>query len=317
MNNLLRPLLDAIETVRTRISNHRTYLESDERRTRVSLVDPILHALGWDPSDPESVALEWKIEGGESADYALLGDDGNPVTIVEAKKLGTSLGRDPRRQTGGYVLGANVDLAALTDGDHWNIYDLRRAGSGDAVARVTISTGEPNTTALELLDLWRPQVRLQRQKSQPPRPIEAGETSGADVPGPAPMPARPPTEHNNWIPLDKIPAGPEADAPASIRIADGDPVSLSDWPDLQVHVVLWLYREGDLTRVSVPYQHKRKAKPFLRHQTGDSGWQWRPVPETTLEVSTVGTSQAVLDRVKELLRACGHHETSVHARLHG
>ena len=86
MSDLLTPLLDAIATVRKRITNHETLLEGDETRTRVSLVDPILVALGWNPADPNLVVLEHKI-GGKSADYALLVEGGKPAVIVEAKSL--------------------------------------------------------------------------------------------------------------------------------------------------------------------------------------------------------------------------------------
>ncbi len=295
MNDLLRPLLDAIETVQTRISNHRTYLGGHETRTRVCLVDPILQALGWNPSDPESVALEWKIER-KAADYALLSGDSRPVAIVEAKTLGTSLGgMDQLAQVGMYGIGGSADLITLTDGDQWHLYDLKRVQSdGGIVFKVRLSSDQPEAVAVQLLELWQPYMCSRRAPKREEREAKGEHAAKGQTPasGPAPPGA-------DWLPLDKIPAGPEAEAPASIRIADGDPVSLSDWPDLQVHVVLWLNRQGDLTRISVPYQHKRKAKPFLRHQTADSGWQWRSVPGTILEVSTVGTSQAVLDRVKD------------------
>lgn len=311
MNDLLRPLLDAIEVVRTRISTHRTYLESNETRTRVSLVDPVLHALGWDPSNPESVALEWKIER-KAADYALLGGDRKPTAIVEAKTLGTSLGgMDQLGQIGMYAIGGSARLVTLTDGDQWHLYDLKRVQSDRGkLFEVRLSTDPLETVAVQLLELWEPYVRS-KHPPQPEEPeVEREHAADRHTPGPS----RPPD--TDWVPLNKIPVGPEP--PASIRLADGTTVSLSGWPDLQVQVVLWLHKKSDLEQVAIPYQHTRKAKPFLRRQADDSGaGGWKYVPETDLKVSTTATSQTFLDRVKGLLRACGHDETSVHARLHG
>ena len=51
---LLKPLVDAIETVKRRITEHGASLRENETRTRVALIDPILQALGWDVSDPGS-----------------------------------------------------------------------------------------------------------------------------------------------------------------------------------------------------------------------------------------------------------------------
>ena len=309
MGDLLRPLLDAIETVRTRISNHKPYLESDETRTRVSLVDPILQALGWDPSDPELVGLEWKIER-KSADYALLSEDRKPTAIVEAKRLGTSLGgMDQLGQIGMYGLGGSAGLVTLTNGDQWHLYDLKNVQSdGGVVFKVRLSTDRPEAVAVQFLDLWRPYVLL---KHRPP--VEQGETERQHAaPGQAPTSAPAPPDAS-WILLDEIPKG--AEPPASIRFADEFEAPLSDWPDLQVQVVRWLHKKGDLGKAPIPFRHSRKVKPWIRLQTKSSMWQWRPVPETDLEVSTVGTSQAVLERVQGLLRMCGHEPSSVRAKL--
>ena len=53
-------------------------------------VDPLMHALGWDVSDPGVVTPEYKVSEGW-ADYALLRPDGRPAATVEAKKLGETV----------------------------------------------------------------------------------------------------------------------------------------------------------------------------------------------------------------------------------
>ena len=311
MSGLLRPLLDAIETVRDRINLARARAGWSEAQTRASLIDPVLIALGWDTGDPKSVALELNIKG-KSADYALLGDDGTPVVIVEAKRIGTNLDHmDQLAQVGMYGLGGGAHLVTLTDGDQWHLYDLKRVQSdGGVVFRERLSTGQPEAMAVRFLELWQPYVRA-RHASQPAQ--RETEAEGATPDGPAPDSAPKPAERD-WIPLDEIPAGPEP--PASIRFPDKTTVSLSDWPDLQVQIVLWLHRKSDLEKAPIPFRHTRKGKTSIRQQT-DSDWQWRSVPETNLEVSTVGTSQTVLDRMQRLLRSCGHEPSSVLAKFLG
>ncbi len=84
---VLDELVDRIEALKTRIASHGNELRENETRTRMALIDPLLHALGWDVSDPGMVKPEYKIGNGW-ADYALLRPDGKPAAAVEAKKLG-------------------------------------------------------------------------------------------------------------------------------------------------------------------------------------------------------------------------------------
>ena len=87
---MLDELIHTIELLRKRIQEHREKLQANEIRTRLALVDPLLHALGWDVADPSTVIPEYDAGDGR-ADYALLGPDGTPKVTVEAKRLGESL----------------------------------------------------------------------------------------------------------------------------------------------------------------------------------------------------------------------------------
>ena len=84
---VLDELVDCVEALKARIASHGYELRENETRTRMALIDPLLHALGWDVSDPGVVMPEHKMSGGW-ADYALLRPDGKPAATVEAKKLG-------------------------------------------------------------------------------------------------------------------------------------------------------------------------------------------------------------------------------------
>ena len=120
-------LASCIENLQARIRDHRGSLCNNELRTRISLIDPLLCALGWDVSDPGVVLLEYSI-GKVKADYALLGKDGKPAAILETKKLGSDLS-DHRMQMLNYANLRGIAYAGLSNGDAWELYDVfKQAG---------------------------------------------------------------------------------------------------------------------------------------------------------------------------------------------
>ena len=123
---LLDELVDVIETLQRRIRDHGPNLRENETRTRMALIDPLLRVLGWDVSDPSVVTPEYSVSG-RWADYALLGPDGRPVATVEAKKLGEPLAQH-RMQMLNYSNASGVEYAGLTDGDHWELYEVFQRG---------------------------------------------------------------------------------------------------------------------------------------------------------------------------------------------
>ena len=56
----LDDLVGCIEVLKERMQSYRTDLAEYEMRTRVTLIDPLLRALGWDVSDPTVVMPEYK-----------------------------------------------------------------------------------------------------------------------------------------------------------------------------------------------------------------------------------------------------------------
>jgi hypothetical protein len=72
-----------------------------EQQTRIELIDKLLLQAGWSVNDPSQVVEEFDIlvglpegveeprtpyEGHQFSDYVLLGKDGRPIAVVEAKK---------------------------------------------------------------------------------------------------------------------------------------------------------------------------------------------------------------------------------------
>ena len=108
----LEDLICCVELLKERIQSHGASLRENETRTRMALIDPLLHALGWDVSDPGVVTPEYKVAGG-LADYALLRPDGRPVATVEAKRLGAGL-VSHRMQMLNYANADGIAYAGLT-----------------------------------------------------------------------------------------------------------------------------------------------------------------------------------------------------------
>ena len=102
---MLDDLVQTIETLKQRIKDHRDHIQNYESRTRVTLIDPLLRALGWDVSDPSIVRIEHNVDAGRP-DYALLGMNTQPVLFVEAKKLAENA--SPVAQIVSYVVTENI-----------------------------------------------------------------------------------------------------------------------------------------------------------------------------------------------------------------
>ena len=154
----LDDLVARIELLRARIRSHNTALRENETRTRMALIDPLLHALGWDVSDPGVVTPEYKVSDGW-ADYALLRPNGQPAATVEAKKLGEPL-MSHRMQMLNYANASGIDYAGLTDGNHWELYNVFKRGQLEErrILEVSIANDPAHESALKLLLLWRPNL---------------------------------------------------------------------------------------------------------------------------------------------------------------
>ena len=87
----------------------------NEQQTRIELIDKLLLQAGWNVNDPAQVVKEFDIlvdlpegvqeprapyEGHQFSDYVLLGKDGRPIAVVEAKKTSrdAAIGREQARQ---------------------------------------------------------------------------------------------------------------------------------------------------------------------------------------------------------------------------
>ena len=174
----LDDLVVCIKLLQERMRSHNTALRENETRTRMALIDPLLHALGWDVSDPALVTPEYKVSD-RWADYALLRPEGQPAATLEAKKLGEVL-MPHRMQMLNYANASGIDYAGLTDGNHWELYDVFKRGQLEErrVLEVSIDRTPAYESALKLLLLWRPNLESRQPVAASPPILDRVPTPG-------------------------------------------------------------------------------------------------------------------------------------------
>ena len=157
-----REVVEAIERAIQQLSVSDLYnrISKSEPQTRYALIDPVLSALGWSIHDPNQVGVEEecsimddKSANKMKADYVLKDNNSKPVVIVEAKRLGTSLGADSNRlQAGGYAWFKGTEMMVLTEGQHWEIYGRDEQGRITAEL-VDLKKEKPEDAKEKLLQL--------------------------------------------------------------------------------------------------------------------------------------------------------------------
>ena len=303
----LDDLVARIELLQARIRSHKIALQGNETRTRMALIDPLMHALGWDVSDPGVVTPEYKVSDGW-ADYALLRPDGKPAATVEAKKLGETLAAH-RMQMLNYANAAGIDYAGLTDGNHWELYDVFKRSQLEEkrILKVSITNDPAHESALKLLLLWRPNL----ESGQP----VAACTSIIDD-------ARRPTskllESPDWFALSGYnpPAGTQC--PAAIRFWDGSERTLSHWNEILTLTVEKLYTEGLLTVDDAPIMRNKEncivhTEPV--HPTGTPFRNSKNINGTPLYVDVKVSAGGARRRAKKLLRLYNQDPAGVYLQV--
>ena len=145
-------LTEVINQIKDRIRQDQ-HVARNETRTRNALIDPILHVLGWDPTDPKIVIPEYQVNSGV-VDYALLGVAGQPgsaVAFIEAKRMTEDLSDEHRAQLFRYVRHRkSVNFAGLTNGDLWEMYEISQKTNPRMILRLSISSDPVRDCAQEL-----------------------------------------------------------------------------------------------------------------------------------------------------------------------
>lgn len=261
----LDDLKATIETLQKRIRDHRPYLKGNETRTRQSLIDPMLRALGWDVENPDSVQVEYKIRQ-KWVDYALMGSD-KPIAVIEAKVLGTSLKEKETMQVLNYANTDGIDYMVVTNGDHWQMFDVfKRERLEDRVLmEFQLTQDKPYACALQALGLWRPNLA----SGEPPKEA-ATLVMIKSSPEPEPSSEKEivePSNNGNWVPIKslKVKKGKRRlPPPNAIKFPDSSTKPIRYWVDMLKSIAQYLVETGQISAQNCPV-HKERKKRYLVH----------------------------------------------------
>ena len=238
----LDDLQGVIERLQDRIKTHRSYLSGDETRTRQVLIDPLLRELGWDVSDPDTVELEYRV-GQQRADYALMSGT-EPVAVIEAKPLGSSLKDREMGQAFGYATLDVINYMIVTDGDKWEMYDVFKkvALAERLLMKLELSQQPAHKNALQALAMWRSNLISEE-------PVFASLKSTTDQSGS--KSDNSPKDSDNWCSFESE-LYEQGTKPVKLKIGDNPEETVKNWKAAIHKVVAWLADEGKLSVSNSP-----------------------------------------------------------------
>ncbi len=265
----LEELHSLVETLKERIELHGAALRASEALTRYALIDPLLRELGWDTTDPVLVIPEYK-SGNGRADYALLGSDGSPAMMVEAKSLDSSLRDTALTQGIQYCLEKGTKHFALTDGNSWEIYETHRPVPIDEkrVVEFDLSRQPAAEVCLQALALWRPSMELGRAAAGQVTLIQP-EARPSDTPESdpiAPEPASPVQDDRAWQSLSELRPKQRTPSPVEIQFPDGSLRPIKYWNRVVVEVARWLVNSKYLRIDHCPIPQTNSRARYLVHK---------------------------------------------------
>ena len=313
----LGDLVRCVELLKERIQSHGTALRENETRTRMALIDTLLQALGWNVSDPGVVTPEYRVAGG-LADYALLRPDGRPVATVEAKKLGERMASHSMQMLN-YANAAGIPYAGLTDGNHWELYDVfRRAPLEERrILEVSIADAPAHESALKLLLLWRPNLASGQ-------PVPAGTPIVGETPRPTPtpddveLPPMPQPVSADWVELSEYHPPGGTPCPTTIRFWDGSERPLKRWREILTSAVEKLYAEQRLTVKDVPIElgkTKYLVHTELIHPDGKRFEDYKSIEGTPLVVNVNLSAERIRKHTEKLLHRFGPKSATVYLQV--
>lgn len=333
---MLTELIRTIESLRERIKEHRPYFDvgAPETRTRVSLIDPVLQALGWDVGDPGLVEIEPVVANGR-VDYALLRGTGEPLLLLEAKKLGDT--RPHLDQLARYVVGENLNrpvkipYCAITNGSRWQVFDMFKQ---DCIVDASVESESARRCALKLLGLWQRTLHeasmvepVMYRSGRSGRGAQQGEPDARPLPEPghndnSSHPERPidgSGQSSNWTPLDSDTVSPSRSVwPSEIRFPDGSISKAGSWASMLVAIAKWLFDAGLLTLEEMPLVvagTRYCVSSDGRRPDGRKFGRPLSVGETGLQIEGDFDGKQIRRFAMDLLRRYGESSSQVELRL--
>lgn len=116
---------EELESLETRVKKLRPKNPIEER-TKLALVLPFFKSLGYDLTDPCVCEPEyragWATDDKDKVDYALFDGNGNPMILVECKRLSEKLDIKAASQLAKYFANTDARIGILTNGANYEIY---------------------------------------------------------------------------------------------------------------------------------------------------------------------------------------------------
>ena len=320
-------LLSLVQALRERIGEHRSALSSNEMLTRYALVDPLL-------------CETWLGHGGSCHSYSggyirfrtrtprlcAAEQRATRKMVIEAKKLGSGL-QNGARQAIDYAMDANRQARyfAITDGQHWEIYDTNRPASDMRVASFNVMATSPAEVCLKAMALWRqsvecdsvmpaetPIVGIVSEEASPLTEEPPSRAEHANAPQSAPNSSE---DDQNWIPISEFWPEKEDGVPAELRFPDGNAVQINKWFMLLTETVRWLYNNRDLTEANPRVQSARSLivsdSPF---KSNGQPFQF-PKSIGPLHVETHGHRYTLIRRTRNVITNIGQDTAQFKVRL--
>ena len=310
-SELLQPLVGAIKTVQQRIQDYRDEYTNRETFTRISLIDPVLSALGWTVSDPSLVRPEFTVKT-LRPDYVLFkvaakGNERDILATVEAKALNIDV-LSVEGQTLQQVLQADVRHAVLTNGDRWLVYDVTKPTMAERrIVDVQLSKLTAAQAALGLLVLWRPNLE-EGTPVQAQRPIvgELGKSNKPPIPESSPAPDQVPPG-DEWVALSDFDPKSGSSLPSHILFPGNRQRELKHWRSFVDEVTQWLFDSKKLTSANVPFSYGKSgtgivnSSPTMRNRKNMLSYY--QVPSQEIFVDAHGNAPTVVGRARAILLA--------------
>jgi hypothetical protein len=295
MSSPISQLREVLESVRASAENYRSQLIGNEAATRAALIDPVLHALGWDISDPARVEVEKTHSAGLRFDYALL-RDGQVAVIIEAKKLGGNL-EEGKPQIFGYALALGIRDVFITNGISWHHYHGISSENTDPTEKLLLESGDLAKIASYFIanldvDLISPEATIEEETQSR---VDNLEQKIAKLEEELSKIGRLPHGHINsekYIDLERRVAKLEGKPPPpppdyeilrsevdytgrsleSMTLPDGQERSVSNWKFLLVEAARFALQNHLPLRNQIPFPDKarRATSLILAHKPGGS-----------------------------------------------
>ena len=307
VKRLIEPIASEITNLSSRIAQNRSAVSASETATRNQLIEPLMRVLGWDASDPNLVTPEYSAGHGR-VDYALM-ENGKPIVLIEAKKLGTKLTAETLLQAFGYVDDASVKFVVISNGDSWEVHRIPLT-SRALIATFAISGASPHSAALDAAKLTRTVLSGRDNVATPKGLAEIDVPMGQEVDAVQPV----------WHRIDQLGDISGVRGPVAVKNEGG---SLNQslpgtWVGMYSATVSWLITNGFLTKSMCPIG-KPKSKIRIIANTSPVRLDGSPLIYGSFEVGGIHfdkdyMANEFVANLMTLFDACGIAAKSVFIR---